>query len=112
MLLGQNSQNSKLSDAAQKLVNRPRLGSAQLTWTDGRAEQGRIVRVTDQFIAFWTNTRPVTCENVELSKVAAVQWLHTTGEGGAVSHAAEAVYFGAILAPFYIGNAVANPLKR
>jgi hypothetical protein len=113
MFLGQNSQ---LSDAAQKLVNKPRLGSAQLTWADGRTEQGRIVRVTDQFIAFWRNTRPATCENVELSKVAAVQWLRTTGERGAGSHAAEraaeVAYVGAILAPFYVGNAVANPFKR
>jgi hypothetical protein len=109
MLLGQNPQ---LSDAAQKLVNRPRLGIAQLTWVDGRTQKGRIVRVTDQFIAFETNIRPPVCESVELSKVAAVQWFRTPGEGGAGSRAAGVVFLGAILAPFYVGNAAADPFKR
>ena len=109
LLVGQNSQ---LSDAARKLVSKPRLGSAQLTWADGRTQKGRIVRVTDQFIAFETNVRPAACENVELSKVAAVHWFRTPGEGGAGSRAAEGVFLGAILAPFYIGNAVTDPFKR
>jgi hypothetical protein len=109
MLLGQNSQ---LSDAAQKLLNKPRLGRAQLTWADGRTQRGRIVRVTDQFIAFETNIRPPVCENVELSKVAGVQWLRTPGEGSAGSRAAGIVFVGAILAPFYVGHAAADPFKR
>jgi hypothetical protein len=109
MLSGRNSQPS---DAAQKLVNKPRLGIAKLTWTDGRTQKGRVVRVTDQFIAFETNIRPPVCENVEVSKVAAVQWFRSPGGAGAGTRAAEAVYLGAVLAPFYVGNAVSNPLKR
>ena len=104
MLLGQNS---KLSDAAQKLLTKPRLCSAQLTWADGRTQKGRIVRVTDRFIAFETSIRPPACENVELSKVAAVQWLPGAGDS-----AAQVALLGALLAPFYVGNAVADPFKR
>ncbi len=109
MLFGQDPQ---LSDGAQKLVNKPRLGSVRLTWTDGRSQMGRIVRVTDQFIAFETSIRPAVCEDVELSKTAAVQWLRTSGKGAGASDAAVTVLLGAVLVPSYIGNAFANPFKR
>ena len=71
LLLGQNSQ---LSDAARVLLSKPQVGSAQLTWLGGRKQDGRIVRVTDQFVTFVTNQKPSTSENVDLSKIAAVQW--------------------------------------
>jgi len=65
-----------------------------------------------QFIAFQTNTRPAACENVELSKIATIQWFPTPGEAGAGSRAAEGLFLRAILAPFYIGDAIADPFKR
>jgi len=106
MIWGQNSQ---LTPAAQKLLKRPRLGSAQLTWVDGRTQKGRVVRVTDQFISFETNITPPACENVELSNVAAVQWFERVGAG---SHSAGEVLLGTLLAPFYVGSVATGPFKR
>ena len=51
------AQSTKLSDAAQDLITKPRLGHAQLTMSDGNAKTGRIVRVTDQFVAFEPDSR-------------------------------------------------------
>jgi hypothetical protein len=103
MLLGQDNQ---LSEAARELLNQPRLGSAQLTWSDGRKEDGRVVRVTDQFVTFDANRKPSTCENVELSKIEAVQWQSSSENLGS------AVLLGAVLSPFYMGSAVADPFHR
>jgi hypothetical protein len=104
--------NNKISEAVIKLLRKPRLGSAQLSWRAGRTQKGRILRVTDQFIAFETSQRPRACENVELSEIAAVQSLHTPGEPGAGSHVADVLLFSAFLAPFYVADAIANPFKR
>ncbi|HEY6393675.1 MAG TPA: hypothetical protein VIX89_20500, partial [Bryobacteraceae bacterium] len=107
-LLGQDAQ---LSEAARQLLSKPRLGSAQLTWSDGRKEDGRIVRVTDQFVTYVTNRKPSSCENVELSKVAAVQWRNAP-KGGSSSEAAAAVYLGAVLSPFFVVHEVGDPFRR
>jgi hypothetical protein len=56
-----------ISTSVIKLLQKPRLGSAQLTWRDGRTQKGIIIRVTDQFIAFETTQGPRVCENVGLS---------------------------------------------
>lgn len=108
LLLGQNSQ---LSDAARELLSKPRVGSAQLTWLGGRKEDGRIVRVTDQFVTFERNGKPSTCENVELSKVAAVQWSRAP-KSSSSSDLAGIVLAGAVLSPFFAANAVADPFRR
>ncbi len=109
MLAGESAQSS---DTAKQLVKKPRLGSAQLTWVDGRRQKGHIARVTDQFVAFQTDTRPMSCENVKLSEIATVQWLRTSRGPGAGSQLAGVLFVGAILAPFYVGHAVADPFKR
>jgi hypothetical protein len=101
MLVGQNGQ---LSDAARKLLDKPRLGSAQLTLSDGSLEDGLIVRVTDQFLALQTNHNPLTCENVALSSVASVHWLPTPGRDGVGGEVA----FWAIYSPFFAGGATAG----
>jgi len=44
-------------------------------FTDGRTQKGHIWRVTNQFVAFETSSLPRVCEDVDLSKVAAVRWL-------------------------------------
>jgi hypothetical protein len=104
-------QNRQLSEAAAKLLRKPQLGNAQLTRSDGRKDEGRIVRVTDQFITFETNSKPSSCENVELSKVAAVHWLGTTNNRSA-SEFGGIVLLGALLAPQFAGYAIADPFRR
>jgi hypothetical protein len=105
-LVGQNSQ---LSEAAAKLLRKPRLGSAQITRPDGLREDGRIVRVTDQFVTL--ETKPSSCENIELSKIAAVRWLGTTDSRSATDFGGT-VLLGAILAPQFAGYAIADPFRR
>lgn len=111
VLLGQSV---NLSNDARKLLKRPHLGNAQLTLVDGRAMNGRVVRITDAFIAFATNTYPPVCENVELSKIATVQWVRMRGQAGAgtIAGAGYVVLLSALLAPSYVANTVANPFKR
>lgn len=72
-ILGAQTQHSV---AAQELLNKPRVGNAQVTFTDGRIQKGYISRVTDQFVAFETSARPRVCEDVDLPKMAAVRWLN------------------------------------
>lgn len=99
MLLGQNGH---LSDAAQKLLDKPRLGDAQLTLTDGRKPKGRIVRVTDQYVV-------LDCDDIPLSKVVSVQWIHTF-QGARI--ATEQVLYLSWLAPFYAFVAVKYSFQR
>ena len=92
MLIGQNA---ALSHDARKLLDKPRLGNVQLTWADGRIANGRILRITDEFIAFETSTRPAICEDLALSEVATVRWLRTPGAVGP----AQVGLFWVLLAP-------------
>ncbi len=113
MLLGQSS---NLSAAARKLLANPQLGEAELTWSDGRKEPGRIAQVNNQFVAFVAgpeakSLQTSACENVELSKVADVRWRHVPGDNSA-SRLGNEIFFGALFAPFFIGDAVANPFRR
>lgn len=107
-LIGQSVQ---LSEAARKLLSNPRSGNAQLTWSDGRKEDGRIVWVTDQFVTFVTNTTPSGCENVDLAKIAAVLWGPNSGSNP-LSNFGGDVLLGAVLSPLFVGHAVANPFRR
>jgi len=109
---GRSVPDSKLSASVIQLLQKPRLGNAKLTWRDGRTQEGLIVRVTDQFIAFETNQRPRGCENVELSEIATVQSLHTRGGEDVVSLVAEVTLFAAFFAPFLVADAVVEPFKR
>jgi hypothetical protein len=102
----------KYSKSVIKLLRKPRLGDAQLTRRGGQTQTGRIVRVTDQFIAFETSQRPRVCENVELSEVGAVRSLRTPGEPGIAAYVADALYLGVFLGPFYAADAIAYPFKR
>jgi hypothetical protein len=106
------AQNATLSDDARTLLRKPRVGTARLTLTDGQALSGRILRVTDAFISFLANTHPPVCENVEFSKIATVQWVHIDKHAGAGTIVAEGAFLGAVLAPFLIADAVADPFKR
>ncbi len=107
LLLGQD----QLSEAAQELLSKQQFGFAQLTLSDGRNEDGRIVRVTDQFVTFVTNRKPPGCENVELSKVAAVFW-HPASKRISSSELGSAVYLGAVLSPFFVIHEAADPFRR
>ncbi len=107
--------NHKISEVANKLLRKPRLGSAQLTWTDGRKQKGRILRVTDQFIAFQTDFRPPACQNVELSEIAGVKFFHARGEPGTgpdVANVVGGVFLIAFLVPYMVADAVAEPLRQ
>ena len=107
------AQNPHLSEAARKLVNKPRLGLAQLTLSDGRTQEGRIRRVTDEFVALETNPRPnKLCENIARSRVAELRWLPTPGTNPTAKDAGAAVLIGAFLGIAYAENAVSNPFRR
>jgi len=103
MLAGQNGQ---LSDAARRLKNKPRWGRVELTWVDGRREDGRIVFVTDRFVTFETDSKPSTCKDVELSEVAEVHWL--TNPSNNAAEAASII----ILAPFALAFAIGDQFRR
>ena len=110
-LVGQNSQ---LSPPATKLLRKPKLGNAQITRLDGLREDGRIVRVTDQFVTF--EMKPSSCENIELSKIAAVRWLGTASNrrvsNGPASEFGGTILLGAVLVPYLAGYAIADPFRR
>jgi hypothetical protein len=105
------AQNDQLSEAARKLLRKPRVGNAQVTRSDGRQDDGRIVRVTDQFVTFETSIKPPSCENIELSKIVAVRWLGTTNNRPSSEYGA-IVLLGAVLAPQFAGYAIADPFRR
>ena len=107
MLAGQDA---KLSDAARELVDKPRLGRAKITLVDGTAQEGRVKRVTDEFIAF-EHYKPLACEDVELSNITAVQWLQSPRQPGARARMADVIFGGAILAPFAGVDAIADAFK-
>jgi hypothetical protein len=104
--------NSTVPESVRKLLQNPRLGVAKLTWKDGRSQEGQVVRVTNQFIAFSTIRKPKVCEIVALSEIAEVQPLKKPGEAGAGSYVAMAVLFGVIFAPFAAADVISNPFKR
>lgn len=107
--------NHKISEAAGKLLRKPRLGSAQLTWANGRKQKGRILRVTDQFIAFETDFRRSACKNVELSQIADVKFFPGPGHpgpGSEVGNVVGGVFLVAFLAPFMVADAIAEPFRQ
>jgi hypothetical protein len=107
--------NHKISEAANELLHKPRLGSAQLTWADGRKQKGRILRVTDQFIAFKTDFHPSACKNVELSEIAGVKFFHAPrepGEGSDVANVLGGVFLVVFLVPYVVADAVAEPFRQ
>jgi hypothetical protein len=109
LVAGQTNQ-AQLSEAARKLLRRPRTGDARLTWPDGRKKKGQIIRVTDQFVTFEAKNRS-SCEDVELSKIANVHWLGTPRQDAA-GRVEAAIVIGAFAAPFYLGYAIADPFRR
>jgi hypothetical protein len=112
LAIGQNSDGNALSAPVAKLLRKPRIGEAWLTMRDGRIQTGRVVRVTDRFIAFATNERPLVCADLELSEIDSVKWLPVKGQGNSVSNALEAGLFAALIAPVFIVSAIADPFER
>ncbi len=102
--------NHKISESVDKLLRKPRLGSAQLTWADGRKQKGRILRVTDEFIAFATDFLPSACKNVELSEVAGVKFFHAPGSD--VAYLVGELFLAAFFAPFLVADGVAEPFRQ
>jgi hypothetical protein len=92
------AQTGALSDAARDLVRKPKPGYAQLTLVDGRKEEGRILRVTDDFVSFRGRGR---CEDIELAKIAKIRRLRTPGQPPAdvEDYIGEAIMLG-MLVPF------------
>jgi hypothetical protein len=65
----------QLPESVSKLLHKPRLGPASLTLSDGTRSDGAIVRVTDQFVTFEpTPFAPGACVNIELSRIAKINW--------------------------------------
>jgi hypothetical protein len=107
LLAGQSDQ---LSLAARRLLEHPRSGEAELTWADGRKAEGYIRRVTDQFVSF-SSVQPFACENVPLTNITAVQWLHTSNNFGA-RELGEAAFLFTVLSPFFVAHEIADPIHR
>jgi hypothetical protein len=70
-----------LPKSVADLLDKPRSGEARLTWVDGRQAEGRIQRVTDQFVTLAAQKGSGACENVELSKISSIDWVPRTGNG-------------------------------
>jgi hypothetical protein len=68
-----------LSNAVKKLLRKPRVGAAELTWRDGTKDRVGILRVTESFISLQRANRP--CENVELTRIARIKWNGYEGTG-------------------------------
>lgn len=60
--------------SVRALLSKPRLGVVRLTRNDGTVLDGRLVRVTNQFVTFQSKA---TCENVELPSIAAIKAIKT-----------------------------------
>jgi hypothetical protein len=102
----------KVSEQVIKFLRNPRLGEAQLTRRDGQTQKGRILRVTDQFIAFETSQSPRVCENVDWSQIVAVQPSPSPGQSGAGSYSVGLLLYGVLFAPFLIADVIAHPFYR
>jgi hypothetical protein len=61
----------QLSHDAKALLKKPRLGTPEITRRDGTHARAQIVRVTDRFVTVRQNQ---TCENVDASQIAKVEW--------------------------------------
>jgi len=103
------AQNTTLSHGGRKLLNKPRRGTAEVTFIDGTTQTGSVLRVTDQFIAFEMNRKPPTCEDVQLSKISAVQWLEHPAGG---SEILGTIFLGALIIPVLAAYAIADSMKR
>jgi hypothetical protein len=112
LAIGQNSGGNALSAPVTKLLRKPRIGEAWLTMRDGRIQRGRVVRVTDRFVAFATNERPLVCADLELSEIDSVQWLPVKGQGNPVSDALEGGLLAVLITPFFVVSVVANRFER
>jgi|SRR5579862_5052704 len=107
------AQNAPLTEAARKLANKPRLGLSELRWRNGQTKEGRIVRVTREFVAFETvHTRPHGCEIVALPDIADVQWRREPNRASEATNLPAVLLVGAMLGPAYVANAVSDPFKR
>jgi hypothetical protein len=101
----------QLSRSAKALLKKPRLGTSEITWRDGTHARAEIVRVTDRFVTVKQGGNQ-TCENVELSRIAKVDW---EPSGGGISdlggEVIGSVLFAAASIPFllvYIPVSLAN----
>jgi hypothetical protein len=61
----------QLSHDAKALLKKSRVGYSDITWRDGTHENVEVLRVTDSFIAV---RQSGTCRNVDLSRIAKVDW--------------------------------------
>lgn len=78
---------------------------------DGQVQTGRIVRVTDRFIALITET-PLVCADVELSAVESVKWQPEKGQGNPVLQSLEMGLIMVVLAPAFAVSVIADPFER
>jgi hypothetical protein len=109
LLAGGQTNQAQLSEAAKKLLHKPRTGDARLTWPDGRTKDGQIIRVTDQFVTFEAKNR-LSCEHVELSAIAEVRWLGKPGQD--IGPQIEMALLWAYMTPFALGYTIADPFRR
>jgi hypothetical protein len=72
----------QLSHDAKALLKKPRSGVPQITWRNGTHDAVELLRVTDRFVTVRRGGGQ-TCENVDVSQVAKVDWGLS---GGGISH--------------------------
>ncbi len=91
--------------SVRKLLEKPWAGPALLTFQDGTSEEGQILRVTNQYLAFrkgppFMAVVRYPCEQVEPGRLADVKMLGPYEEGQIIATI--------ILAPFWIPRFVAS----
>lgn len=96
---------AQLSKAAQKLLQQPKTGNAQIKLSDGRKENGWILSVTPQFITFKTIRKT---ERVELSKVVSVHWLERAHTPALLARIGEIATIG-FLMPVWLISEIPTP---
>lgn len=82
----------QLSHDAKALLKKPRLGHPDITWRDGTRKNVDILRVTDSFIAV-RQINPGTCRNVDLSRIAKIDW---DPSGGGIGDLGGSYVFGVL----------------
>lgn len=112
LIVGQDSGGSALSASVTKLLRKPRVGIVILTRRDGQLQGGRIVRVTDRFVAFQPDVRLSGCRNLQLSEIDSIKWLRAPGTGHVLKDAPEMALFTVFVAAVTIADAVAYPFER
>ncbi len=99
------------SESVRKLLRKPRVGPARVTFGDGTQTQGTVRRVTTQFLSL---DNADTCSSVELTQIASIKWFPSQGDslGDTLELIAWVVIGSPFWVPWYIADALGNRVER